>query len=127
MIPIKTEKHSQIKSIYGDLKDMSAENASQMINALQQDEALRSQIESEASSSEAALNLTVELGKEQGLDFTAEEFRSELEARGLSVNTDGQLESLSASLGEEGELSEDALEAVAGGFYYGSGRNCSQW
>jgi hypothetical protein len=106
---------------------MSAENASQMINAIQQDEALRTQIESEASSYEAALNLTVKLGIEQGLDFTAEEFRSELEARGLSVNTDGQLESLSASLGEEGELSEDALEAVAGGFYYGSGRNCSQW
>ena len=33
---------------------MSAENASQMINAIQQDEALRTQIESEASSSEAA-------------------------------------------------------------------------
>lgn len=106
---------------------MSADNASQMINAIQQDEALRSQIESNAFSSEAALNLTVELGKEQGLNFTAQEFRSELEARGLSVNTDGQLESLSASLGEEGELSEDALESVAGGFYYGSGRNCSQW
>jgi Nif11 domain len=106
---------------------MSAENASQMINALQQDEALRNQIVTESSSSEAALNLTVELGKQQGLDFTAEEFQRELEARGLSVNTDGQLESLSATVGQEGELSEDALEAVAGGFYYGAGRNCSQW
>ncbi|MBW4641605.1 MAG: Nif11-like leader peptide family natural product precursor [Goleter apudmare HA4340-LM2] len=106
---------------------MSAENAKEMIQALQQDEALRNQVETGSSSSEAALNLTVELGKEQGLNFTAEEFLRELETRGLSVNSAGQLESLSGTVGEEGELSEEALEAVAGGFYYGSGRNCSQW
>lgn len=106
---------------------MSTENAKQMIQVVQQDEALRDQIESGASSAEAALNLTVELGKEQGLDFTAEEFRNELEARGMSVGSGGQLESLSGTVGSEGELSEEALEAVAGGFYYGSGRNCSQW
>jgi predicted ribosomally synthesized peptide with nif11-like leader len=106
---------------------MSVENARAMINTLQEDESLRNQIESGSSSSEAALNLTVELGKEQGLDFTAEEFQGELEARGLSVNASGELESLSGTVGQEGELSEEALEAVAGGFYYGSGRNCSQW
>ncbi|AFY46625.1 hypothetical protein Nos7524_0719 [Nostoc sp. PCC 7524] len=108
---------------------MSAENAKEMINVLQQDEALRNQIESASASSEAALNLTVELGKQQGLDFTAEEFQRELEARGFGVNTDGQLESLSPSMGDEGELSEEALEAVAGGFYYGNSRGsrCGQW
>lgn len=106
---------------------MSTENAKQMIQVVQQDEALRNQIESGASSAEAALNLTVALGKEQGLDFTADEFKRELEARGMSVGSSGQLESLSGTVGAEGELSEEALEAVAGGFYYGSGRNCSQW
>jgi hypothetical protein len=112
----------------GDLKDMSAENARKMIEAIQQDEALRKQVESGISNSESAFNLTVELGKQEGLDFTAEEFKRELEARGFSVNADGQLESLSDTVGSDGELSEDALEAVAGGFYYGSsGGNCSQW
>lgn len=106
---------------------MSADNAKEMINALQQDESLRNQIESGSSSSEAALNLAVELGKGQGLNFTAEEFLRELEARGLSVNAGGELESLSGTVSQDGELSEEALEAVAGGFYYGSGRNCSQW
>ncbi|WP_066377815.1 MULTISPECIES: Nif11 family protein [unclassified Anabaena] len=108
---------------------MSAENAKEMINALQQNEALRNQIESSSSSAEAAFNLTVELGKQQGLNFTAEEFQRELEARGLGVNTDGELESLSTTVGEEGEISEEALEAVAGGFYYGNSRgsSCSQW
>lgn len=106
---------------------MSAENARKMIEVIQQDEALRNQITTGLSSSESAFNLTVELGKQEGLDFTAEEFQRELEARGISVGADGQLESLSETVGTDGELSEDALEAVAGGFYYGAGRNCSQW
>jgi Nif11 domain len=101
---------------------MSAENAKKMIEAIQQNEELRNQITTEMSSSESAFNLTVELGKQEGLDFTAEEFQRELVARGLNVNTDGQLESLSDTVGTEGELSEEALEAVAGGFYYGQCR-----
>lgn len=116
-----------LKSYSGDLKDMSAENAKKMIEAIQQDEALRNQITTGLSSSESAFNLTVELGKQEGLDFTAEEFQRELEARGISVGADGQLESLSETVGTDGELSEDALEAVAGGFNYRSGGNCSQW
>ncbi len=104
---------------------MSAENARKMLEAIQQDEALRNQVESGISNSESAFNVTVELGKQEGLDFTSEELKRELEARGFSVNADGQLESLSETVGTDGELSEDALEAVAGGYF--SGGNCNQW
>lgn len=95
---------------------MSAENARKMIEAIQQDEALQNQITSGTSNSESAFNLTVELGKQQGLDFTAEEFQRELESLGVSVNADGQLESLSETVGVEGELTDEALETIAGGY-----------
>jgi predicted ribosomally synthesized peptide with nif11-like leader len=107
--------------------NMSTENAKQMIQIVQQDETVRNQIEAGATNPEAALNLTVSLGKEQGLNFSADEFQRELAARGMTVGSNGELQSLSGTIGTEGELSEDALEAVAGGFYYGAGRNCSQW
>ena len=102
---------------------MSTENAKQMIQIVQQDEKLRNRIESGATSSAAALNLTVSLGKEQGLNFSADEFQHELAARGMTVGSNGAIESSSGTIGTEGELSEDALEAVAGGFYYKSGGN----
>ncbi len=105
---------------------MSTENAKQMIQIVRQDEKLRNKIEAGATSPAAALNLTVALGKEQGLNFSADEFQHELEARGMTVGSNGALESSSGNIGTDGELSEDALEAVAGGFYYNA-QNGSNW
>ena len=94
---------------------MSVENARKMLEAVQQEEALLNQITNGISTAESAFNRTVELGKEKGLNFTAEELEGELESVGITVNADGQLEIRSETLGIEGELSEETLEAVAGG------------
>lgn len=94
---------------------MSAQNAQAMIELFQQDASLVEAIRG-ATSRDAAISQTVSLGKQKSLDFSTEELTSELRTRGLDIAENGQIESLSDTLGEEGELSDEALEAVAGGY-----------
>ena len=104
---------------------MSSVDAQKMLQLLQQDELLRNRVDRESISKEIALQLVEKLGQENNLQFTKDELIDELKAVGIDINDNGGIEPLSGTVGQDGELSEDALEAVAGG--YASGGNCSQW
>lgn len=78
---------------------MSKEAIEQMFQAASQDVTLQQQLENAPGYAEA-----VKIGADHGYQFTEEEAKAFLTERGI-------LE------GSEGELSDNALEAVAGGWF----------
>lgn len=78
---------------------MSKEAVEQMFQAAREDAALQQKLESASGYAEA-----VKIGADNGFSFTEEEAQAFLAERGLIE-------------GAEGELSEEALEAVAGGLF----------
>lgn len=78
---------------------MSKEAVEQMFQAANTDTALQQKLESVNGYAEA-----VAIGAENGFEFTEEEAQAVLSERGLIE-------------GPEGELSDEALEAVAGGWF----------
>ncbi|WP_066384604.1 MULTISPECIES: Nif11-like leader peptide family natural product precursor [unclassified Anabaena] len=78
---------------------MSKEALVKMFEAAKEDAALQQQLEKADGYAEA-----VKIGAENGFNFTEEEAQAFLAERGLIE-------------GPEGELSEEALEAVAGGWF----------
>lgn len=81
---------------------MSKEAVRQLFEAANQDPALQQKLENVGSSAEG-----VKIGAEHGYNFTEEEAQAFLAEHGV----------VSEGEGPEGELSEDALEAVAGGWF----------
>ena len=78
---------------------MSKEAIEQLFQAASSDPALQQQLESAGGYAEA-----VQIGAAHGYDFTEQEAEAFLTERGIIE-------------GPEGELSEEALEAVAGGWF----------
>lgn len=83
---------------------MSRESVESMMEAASQDETLQQKIASAGSFGEV-----VQIGSDNGYSFTQEELQIVLAERGISVTGDSESE----------ELSDEALEAVAGGLLDG--------
>ncbi|NET33067.1 MAG: Nif11-like leader peptide family natural product precursor [Cyanothece sp. SIO1E1] len=86
---------------------MSLEQIQELVNVIEADDALRTELQAQFSketSRDAWIQKAVELGKEKGYEFTAEEVSQFLTL---------QMQSVQES--EEGELEDAQLEAVAGG------------
>jgi predicted ribosomally synthesized peptide with nif11-like leader len=80
---------------------MSKEAVAEMMQAAGQDSALQQRLTEAGGFDEV-----VQIGAEKGYDFTSEELQMVLAERGISVTeTEGD------------ELSDEALEAVAGGWF----------
>ncbi|HAX79348.1 MAG TPA: Nif11-like leader peptide family natural product precursor [Cyanobacteria bacterium UBA11372] len=80
---------------------MSSAILNQFVQDISQDTNLQQQLQ-EATNRESLVNKMVELGNEKGYSFTPSE-------------TEEWLESMANQSGASGELSEEQLEAVAGG------------
>lgn len=85
---------------------MSSATMNQFFQDLAQDATMQQQFQ-EATDRESLVNKVVELGKEKGYSFTPSEADEWLESAA------GYMQSQS---GANGELNEEELEAVAGGF-----------
>ncbi len=98
---------------------MSLENAQQMIEMIKSNPELATSY-AMTSSKEEVLNLSVDLGQQNNLSFTKEEFEEAVVNSGFTLHEDGSLTGgdLASYVGEDGELDEEALEAVAGGLCY---------
>ena len=81
---------------------MSKEAIAQMMQAAGQDESLQHQLEQAGGLAEV-----VKIGAEKGYQFTESEVQAFLTEHGITFEDS-----------EEGELSEEALEAVAGGMVW---------
>ncbi|BAY23405.1 nitrogen fixation protein [Calothrix sp. NIES-2100] len=81
---------------------MSKEAVEQLIQAAGEDVALQQKLE--AAEGFAAV---VQIGAEKGYQFTEQEVQAFLRERGITLEGS-----------QEGELSEDALDAVAGGSFW---------
>jgi hypothetical protein len=107
---------------------MSLENAQAMVELLKSDTSLATQY-AMTTSKEGVLDLSVKLGEENNLDFTKEEFEEALTSKGYVLGDDGSLTGgdLPTYVGDDGELDEEALEAVAGGLCYSNkgGSSCT--
>jgi hypothetical protein len=93
---------------------MSLENAQSMVDLLLADQSSMIDQYGSVTNREEILEKTVELGKENSLVFTPEAFEEALSTKGYVLDENGSLVSASY-VGEDGELDEKALEAVAGG------------
>jgi hypothetical protein len=98
---------------------MSLENAQEMVKLLKSDISLATQY-AMVRDKEEVLSLSIDLGEKNNLSFTKEEFEEALTSKGYTLHEDGSLTGgdLPTYVGEEGELDEEALEAVAGGICY---------
>lgn len=105
---------------------MSLENAQQMVEMIKSNPELANPY-AMTSSKEEVLNLSVDLGQQNNLDFTKEEFEEAVTNSGFTLHEDGSLTggNLAAYVGEDGELDEEALEAVAGGLCYSNSGSSS--
>jgi hypothetical protein len=103
---------------------MSLENAQEMVELLKSDTSLATQY-AMTTSKEGVLDLSIKLGEENNLDFTKEEFEEALTTKGYILAEDGSLSggNLTTYVGDNGELDEEALEAVAGGLCYSNSCN----
>jgi predicted ribosomally synthesized peptide with nif11-like leader len=80
---------------------MSKEAVDRMMQAASEDSALQQKLEAAEGFAQV-----VQIGAEKGYQFTEEELQSVLTERGMP-----------SAESTEGELSEEALEAVAGGWF----------
>ena len=80
---------------------MSKESLKQFLTKLSQDESLQASL-NQAPDQESYINLAVQLGEQEGYSFTVEELEEELA-------------NFTQTVPNEGELSEQELEAIAGG------------
>ncbi|MBV8574215.1 MAG: Nif11-like leader peptide family natural product precursor [Acetobacteraceae bacterium] len=93
---------------------MSVENVVAFAHSVEQNPKLREQL----TAADATADAWVKIGREAGLDFTADELTSAIEARlGRKLDTKDAIRELHAhpSLMAPGELSDEALGHVAGG------------
>ncbi len=98
---------------------MSLENAQQMVELIKSNPELATRY-AMTGSKEEVLNLSINLGEENNLSFTKEEFEEAVISKGYTLHEDGSLTGgdLAGYVSEDGELDEEALEAVAGGLCY---------
>lgn len=81
---------------------MSKEAVEQMIQAAEEDVALQKKLEAAEGFTEV-----VQIGAEKGYQFTENELQAFMTERGITLKES-----------QEGELSEEALDAVAGGSFW---------
>jgi predicted ribosomally synthesized peptide with nif11-like leader len=82
---------------------MSKQAVEQLLDAAAKDTALQQQLEAAGGFAAA-----IKLGADNGYSFTENEAKDVLQERGIALND-----------GADGELSEQALESVAGGLFDG--------
>jgi hypothetical protein len=104
---------------------MSLANAKEMMELLKTDQALRTTLSS-INGKDAGLETAIREGTQRGLTFTKQEGEEAMKEYGWGFNESGGMVPLTETVGEEGELSDEALEAVAGGLWDTAG-SCSQW
>ena len=88
---------------------MSIESVNQFFQEVGQDAAMQQQLQS-ATDKPSFVNKVMELGHQKGYGFSASEVETSLNSLAAQVQS---------QTGADGELSEDELEAVAGGGFWG--------
>ena len=85
---------------------MSTVSVQDFLNKVSEDQALQAEV-AKAMEAENDREAVTKLANSKGYDFSTEDLKTEIEAREADF----------AKRQEAGELSDDELEAVAGGFY----------